>query len=147
MAIRRITRELKALEEDPPKNCSAGPIGDDIFHWNGTIMGAEDTPYDGGVFFLDIKFPENYPWKPPKVKFTTKIYHCGVNDRGFTCLDILADNWSPALTISKILLSITSYMKDPPHQDPLKPKIAKLYRTNRPLHDKIAREWVRKWAQ
>jgi ubiquitin-conjugating enzyme E2 D/E len=147
MALRRITKELKDLEADPPANCSAGPVGDDLFKWRATIMGPPDSAYDGGVFFLDITFPQDYPFKPPKVKFNTKIYHCNVNDKGGICLDILKDNWSPALTVSKVLLSICSLLTDPNPDDPLVPDIAKLYKTNRKQHNKIAAEWTRKYAQ
>ena len=146
-AARRIKKELKDIEWDPPPNCSAGPIYDNLFLWNATIMGPEDSPYDGGVFFLEIKFPSDYPFKPPKVRFTTKIYHCDINDKGYTCLDILADNWSAALTISKILLSIHSLLEDPNPDDPLQPDIAKLYKTNRKEHDRIARQWTARYAQ
>ena len=102
MALKRIQRELQELGRDPPANCSAGPMGDDLFHWQATIMGPEESPYSGGVFFLDIHFPADYPFKPPKVTFTTRIYHCNINSNGGICLDILKDNWSPALTISKV---------------------------------------------
>ncbi|CEG83026.1 Putative Ubiquitin-conjugating enzyme E2-16 kDa [Rhizopus microsporus] len=101
MALKRINKELKDLERDPPSSCSAGPIGDDLFHWQATIMGPEDSPYQGGVFFLSIHFPTDYPFKPPKINFTTKIYHPNINGNGSICLDILKDQWSPALTISK----------------------------------------------
>eukprot|EP01084_Bolivina_argentea_P016554 30957_1 len=147
MAWRRITKELKDLENDPPKDCSAGPIGDDLFHWNGMIVGPADSPYDGGVFFLDIKFPQDYPFKPPRIRFSTKIYHCNINYKGGISLDILKDNWSPALTISKCLLSICSLLVDPNPDDPLVPDIAKLYKTNRKRHDKIANEWAMKYAE
>lgn len=60
-----------------------------------------DSPYSGGVFFLSLTFPTDYPFKPPKVSFTTKIYHPNINANGSICLDILRDQWSPALTISK----------------------------------------------
>jgi len=145
-ALRRITKELKDLEADPPANCSAGPVGDDLFKWKATIMGPSDSPYDGGVFFLDIVFPQDYPFKPPNLKFQTKIYHCNVNDKGGICLDILKDSWSPALTISKVLLSICSLLTDPNPDDPLVPEIAKQYKTNRKEHDKTAAEWTRKYA-
>jgi ubiquitin-protein ligase len=107
MALKRINKELQDLGKDPPANCSAGPVGEDLFHWQATIMGPDDSPYAGGVFFLNIHFPADYPFKPPKVNFTTRIYHCNINSNGGICLDILKDQWSPALTISKV--SDTTY--------------------------------------
>jgi ubiquitin-protein ligase len=93
MALKRITKELQDLSKDPPSNCSAGPVGDDLFTWQATIMGPADSPYQGGVFFLNIKFPTDYPFKPPKIQFTTKIYHPNINSNGGICLDILKDQW------------------------------------------------------
>ena len=81
---------------------SAGPKGDNLYEWVSTILGPPGSPYEGGVFFLDIHFTPEYPFKPPKVTFRTRIYHCNVNSQGVICLDILKDNWSPALTISKV---------------------------------------------
>ena len=101
MALRRIQKELQDLGRDPPAQCSAGPVGDDLFHWQATIMGPPESPYQGGVFFLTIHFPVDYPFKPPKVAFTTRIYHPNINSNGSICLDILRSQWSPALTISK----------------------------------------------
>jgi len=138
--------ELVDLGKDPPANCSAGPVGDDMFHWQATIMGPDDSPYAGGVFFLDIHFPADYPFKPPKVHFTTRIYHCNINSNGGICLDILKDQWSPALTISKVLLSICSLLTDPNPDDPLVPDIAQLLKTDRARHDSTAREWTSKYA-
>lgn len=134
------------MGKDPPANCSAGPAGTDLFEWNATIMGPDKSPYAGGVFMLKIRFPNDYPFKPPKINFTTKIYHCNVNDSGGICLDILKDNWSPALTISKVLLSICSLLTDPNPDDPLVPDIAMLLKKDRKLHDKHACEWTRKYA-
>ncbi|KAL2009110.1 hypothetical protein VTN00DRAFT_7304 [Thermoascus crustaceus] len=146
MALKRINKELTDLGRDPPSSCSAGPIGDDLFHWQATIMGPGDSPYSGGVFFLAIHFPTDYPFKPPKVNFTTRIYHPNINSNGSICLDILRDQWSPALTISKVLLSICSMLTDPNPDDPLVPEIAHVYKTDRPRYEATAREWTRKYA-
>ena len=107
-SAKRIAKELENFISNPPSNCSAGPEGDDIYNWTGTIMGPNDTPYAGGVFYLNISFPANYPFKPPKVTFVTKIYHPNINSGGGICLDILKDQWSPALTLGKTLLSVIS---------------------------------------
>lgn len=147
MALKRISKELKDLEKDPPANCSAGPTSsEDLFTWSATIMGPSDSPYQGGVFFLNIKFPSDYPFKPPKVTFTTRIYHPNINANGSICLDILKDQWSPALTISKVLLSISSLLTDPNPDDPYVPDIANIYKTDRSLYDKNAKEWTKKYA-
>ena len=140
MSLKRINKELQDLEKDPPTNCSAGPIGEDLYHWQATIMGPTETPYEGGLFFLNIHFPADYPFKPPKINFKTKIYHCNISQAGSICLDILKDKWSPALTINKILLSICSLFSDCNPDDPLVPEIAQLYRKNRSQHDANARE-------
>ncbi|CEG63482.1 Putative Ubiquitin-conjugating enzyme E2 D/E [Rhizopus microsporus] len=111
-SAKRIKKELAEISLDPPSNCSAGPKGDNLYEWVSTIAGPADSPYAGGIFFLDVHFPQDYPFKPPKVTFRTRIYHCNINSQGAICLDILKDNWSPALTISKVLLSICSLLTD-----------------------------------
>ena len=132
--IKRIQKELTELVKDPPSNCSAGPQSDDIMRWRATITGPEGTPYHGGIFFLDIDFPVDYPFKPPHVKFITPILHPNVSASGGICIDILKDKWSPALTISKLLLSLSSLMHEPNPDDPLVPDLAHLYKTNRPAY-------------
>ncbi len=146
MSQKRINKELKEIELDPPSNCSAGPINDDAYYWQATIMGPEDSPYHGGLFFLDIYFPTEYPFTPPKIYFKTKIYHPNISSNGSICLDILKEQWSPALTVSKVLLSICSLLTDPNPDDPLVPNIADLYIKNIELYNKNAREWTYAYA-
>ena len=146
MSLKRITVELKDLRRDPPSNCSAGPIGDDLFNWEGCIFGPEDTPFHGGVFKLSIHFPVDYPFRAPHIKFLTKIYHPNINSTGLICLDILKTQWSPALTISKVLLSITSLLTDPNPDDPFVPDIANLYKQDRAAYEENAREWTMRYA-
>lgn len=142
----RIQKELSLLLKDPPDNCSAGPIEDNMFHWEGTIIGPTETVYEGGVFNLDIQFPKNYPFKPPKVRFLTKIYHPNINSGGFICLDIFKENWSPALTISKVLLSLCSLLTDPNPDDPLVVSIADEYVNDREKYNNTARSWTQIYA-
>jgi len=146
MSTRRLNKELKDITQDPPSNCSAGIINDDIFHWKATIMGPEDTPYHNGVFYLEIWFPSDFPFKPPKVNFITKIYHPNIDASGNICLDILKDAWSPALSISKVLLSICSLLAEPNPDDPLVNDIANIYRNNIELYNKNAREYTITYA-
>jgi ubiquitin-conjugating enzyme E2 D/E len=146
MALKRINKELKEFTKDPPSNCSAEPEDDNLFHWKATMIGPEDSPYQGGIFFLDIQFPNDYPFKPPKIHFITRIYHPNINANGGICLDILKDQWSPALTISKVLLSICSLLTDPNPNDPLVPEIARMYKNDLERFNKEAREWTTKYA-
>ena len=144
---KRIQKELTEMQKTPPANCSAGLVQpNDLYHWQATIMGPEGSPYHGGIFFLDIHIPLDYPFKPPKISFKTKIYHCNINGNGSICLDILKDQWSPALTISKALLSICSLMDDPNPEDPLVSEIAQLLKKDKTKHNANAREWTMSYA-
>ncbi len=142
----RITKELNDMAKEPPAHCSAGPEDDDIYHWSATIMGPAKSPYEGGVFHLNIDFPKDYPFSAPKVKFVTKIYHPNINSSGGICLDVLKDQWSPALTISKVLLSIVSLLTDPNPDDPLVPDIARIFKRNKAKYEMNAREWTQYYA-
>jgi ubiquitin-conjugating enzyme E2 D/E len=148
MAIRRLQKEISDMEKDTDAatNCSAGLYNNDLFNWQATIIGPDETPYEGGVFSLKIAFPADYPFKPPKITFETKIYHPNINASGGICLDILKDQWSPALNTTKVLLSICSLMADPNPNDPLVPEIARLYKSNRDEFNRIAKEHTEKYA-
>ena len=147
MALKRISKEQADLQRDPPANCSAGPTDEsDLYNWTASIMGPEDSPFQGGVFFLNVQFPTDYPFKPPKLSFTTRIYHPNINSNGSICLDILKDQWSPALTISKVLLSISSLLTDANPNDPLVPEIAHIFKNDRARYENTAREWTRRYA-
>jgi ubiquitin-conjugating enzyme E2 D len=146
-ALKRIKKELKEMEKEPPIGCSAGPVGSDLFEWQGTIMVNDDkSPYHSGIFYLKINFTSKYPFKAPKVQFLTKIYHPNVNRHGAICLDILKNKWSPVLTVQKVLLSICSLLDDPNPDDPLVEDIAYLYTNDREKYNQAAREWTIKYA-
>jgi len=147
MALRRLQREYTEIQQDPPANCTAGPANEaDFFNWTAMIFGPADSPFQGGVFHLTICFPSDYPFKPPIITFKTKIYHPNINAAGGICLDILKQQWSPALTISKVLLSILSLLTDANPKDPLVPEIAKLYETDKAAYEEKARQWTQTYA-
>jgi ubiquitin-conjugating enzyme E2 D/E len=146
MALKRLQRELIEIQKDTPVNCSAGPNNNDLFNWEATIIGPTETPYEGGIFKLKILFPADYPFKPPKITFETRIYHPNINANGGICLDILKDQWSPALNITKVLLSICSLLDEPNPDDPLMPEIAQLFKSNKAEFTRIAREHTVKYA-
>ena len=146
-SLRRIQKELDEIKRDPPANCTAGPINlDNLYIWEATIIGPSNSPYSGGIFKLSVTFNEKYPFKPPKIKFKTKIYHPNINSNGSICLDILNTNWSPALTLIKVLLSISSLLTDPNPKDPLYKEAAKLYMKNRVEYNKKARLMTLQYA-
>lgn len=142
----RLQREILDLQKNPPANCSAGPKDDNLYNWSAQIYGPEGTPYYGGIFNLNILFPADYPFKPPKINFVTKVYHPNISSTGSICLDILKEKWSPALTISKVLLSICSLMDEPNPNDPLVPDIANEYKTDKQKYINTAMTWTEIYA-
>ena len=148
-AQKRITNELKAFNGNTPENFTAGPEDEsDIFKWVASIPGPENSPYEGGTFELKIEFPKDYPFKPPKVEFTTKVYHPNVKqDTGSICLGILKDEWKPDISIPSILMAIQNLLTEPNVEHPLEKEVAKLYMENRGQYDANAKEWTEKYAQ
>lgn len=146
MSLKRLQKEVTEMQKDTPANCSAGPNNNDLFNWEATIIGPTETPYEGGIFKLKILFPADYPFKPPKITFETRIYHPNINANGGICLDILKDQWSPALNITKVLLSICSLLDEPNPNDPLMPEIAQLFKSNKAEFNRIAREHTIQYA-
>ena len=75
---RRLMRDFKRLQDDPPAGVSGAPTENNIMLWNAVIFGPDDTPFEGGTFRLTMEFTEEYPNKPPVVKFISKMFHPNV---------------------------------------------------------------------
>lgn len=151
LALRRIQKELndisKTNHNDLPENISAGPVDpSNLFIWEATIIGPTETPYEGGIFKLQIRFPETYPFKPPILKFTTKLFHPNINENGDICLDILKYKWTPAYSLTQVLLSVSSLLSDPNPDDPLNPDAAHMYKKNITMYNATVREYVNMYA-
>lgn len=146
MAMRRIIKEFQVLDTEPPLPCSANSVDEDLFHWLVSMRGPKGTPYSEGVFDLEVRFPLDYPFAPPKILFNTKIYHPNINSNGNICLDILKDEWSPILTISKVMYSLSSLLSEPNPDDPLVDSIAAEMKSNPELFIKNAKLFTGKYA-
>lgn len=109
------------------------------------LRGPSDSPYSGGKYRLHITIPTDYPFRPPKIKFDTKIYHPNIKD-GSICLDILSSAWSPALTLTKAILSISALLYNPNANDPLSPEAGSMYRDNKEEFIKKAIQYTKEYA-
>jgi ubiquitin-conjugating enzyme E2 A len=108
-ARRRLMRDFKRMQTDPPSGISASPVSDNVMTWNAVIIGPTDTPFEDGTFRLVMNFEETYPNKPPGVKFVSQMFHPNVYATGELCLDILQNRWSPTYDVAAILTSIQRY--------------------------------------
>jgi ubiquitin-conjugating enzyme E2 D/E len=143
---KRIQTELAKIQKSPIPGITAMPMENDLYHWKATISGPPDTPFENGIFKLELEFTEKYPYKPPRVHFTTKIYHPNIDSGGGICLDILSSQWSPVLNIQQLLLSISSLVASPNPDDPLVGSIAKEYKNDRETYNLKVREWTKLYA-
>jgi len=145
----RIQKELKEFQKKKIDGAGveAEIVGKNSTHWIGRIKGPDDTPYGGGIFTVDIVIPDQYPFQPPKCTFNTRIWHPNVSSQtGAICLDILKDQWSPAMTIRTVLLSLQALMCSPEPNDPQDAQVAKQYKTDMKAFEKQASEWTQKYA-
>ncbi|CAK8675580.1 ubiquitin-conjugating enzyme E2 N-like [Clavelina lepadiformis] len=143
---RRITKETQRLLSEPVQGISATPDENNLRYFHVTINGPKDSPFEGGVFKLELFLPEEYPMAAPKVRFNTKIYHPNIDKIGRICLDILKDKWSPALQVRTVLLSIQALLSAPNPDDPLANDVADNWKRNEAAAIKTAREWTQKYA-
>lgn len=142
----RIQKETQRLIAEPVEGVNATPYEDNMRYFNVLIAGPMDSPYEGGVFKLELFLPAEYPMGAPKVRFLTKIYHPNIDRLGRICLDILKDKWSPALQIRTVLLSIQGLLSAPNPDDPLDNNVAEHWKTNEREACARAKEWTGRYA-
>lgn len=169
-AGRRLSAELKGVLEGlaspsapsgsssgaarDPGGAGAGPAifaaprgAESLLEWDARLPGPKGTPYEGGVFFLSLRFPAEYPMRPPSAVFVTPIFHPNVDaDNGKICLNILKEEWNPLLTVSTTLLCLSALLAEPGIEDPLNLEAAHIMRQSPSDFRRVAREWTRKYA-
>lgn len=146
--IKRILKELEDVKNDKQASITLKLAEEDnLSHLIGTFIGPPDTPYAGGKFVVDIKIPNEYPFKPPIMKFDTKVYHPNISSvTGAICLDILKDNWTPILTLKSSLISLQSLFQSPEPNDPQDAEVAKHYLSDHAGFEKTAKYWTSIYA-
>ncbi|XP_015515029.2 uncharacterized protein LOC124302202 [Neodiprion virginianus] len=142
----RLRSELKSLRIDPPEGIEATPLDQMCCHWQATITGPVGSPYEGGLFYLYLQVPYSYPMCPPVVRFLTKILHPNVSRHGDVGIDSIHHNWSLALTISKVLISVQSLLTDPYCEVCMEPELGEMYLKDRERFEDVARAWTWRYA-
>jgi ubiquitin-conjugating enzyme E2 A len=130
-AKKRLVRDFRRCVKDAPPGIQAAPMDNNMFVFQAVIFGPDDTAWEGGTFKLLMEFTEEYPNKPPAVRFVSKIFHPNVYGDGKICLDILQNQWSPIYDIAAILTSIQSLLNDPNPQSPANSEASQLFESDK----------------
>lgn len=146
--IKRITKELEDVKRDPLSGVTLSLVSEsDLSQLKGTFIGPPGTPYENGLFKVDIKIPQEYPFKPPIMKFDNKIYHPNISSQtGAICLDILKDAWTPILTLKSSLISLQSLLQSPEPDDPQDAQVAGVFKNDYEGFKKTAQKWTQQYA-
>lgn len=146
--VKRIAKELEECRQDSHSGISLQLNSEnDLTHLTGVFKGPPGTPYEGGNFQVNIDVPNEYPFKPPQMKFITKIYHPNISSvTGAICLDILKDAWTPILTLKSSLISLQSLLQSPEPNDPQDAEVAKHYLSDRNGFNDTAAYWTKIYA-
>ena len=157
---KRIIKETERLQSEPVPGISATPHDENARYFDVQVDGPGGSCYEGipthnlrlvdytnywvmcigGVFNLELFLPDDYPMCPPRIRFLTRIYHPNIDRLGRICLDVLKNNWSPALQIRTILLSIQALLGAPNPEDPLNEAVAKQWKVSRNRYLRGARQ-------
>ncbi|KAF4547187.1 Ubiquitin-conjugating enzyme-like protein 2 [Elsinoe fawcettii] len=148
---RRLAKEVQDVQKDTHSGVTLEPVDgegfDKLDHFYGVFKGPPDTPFDGGIYKVDIRIPNEYPFQPPKMKFLTKIWHPNISSvTGAICLDTLGTAWSPILTLKSALIPLQSLLASPEPKDPQDAEVARMLITDPDAFAKKAREWAVQYA-
>ncbi|XP_060591114.1 ubiquitin-conjugating enzyme E2 L3-like [Ruditapes philippinarum] len=144
-ATRRLGKELADLRSNGSKHFRDIEVDEsNILIWKALLVPDRD-PYDKGAFKIQIDFPAEYPFKPPKITFKTKIYHPNIDEKGQVCLPIIsAENWKPATKTEQVINSLVSLVHTPEPEHPLRADVAEEYNKDRKKFLKNAQDFTKK---
>ncbi|KAI5950264.1 ubc1 [Candida jiufengensis] len=146
--VKRIAKELEECRQDKQSGVTLELNNEsDLTKLTGFFKGPPGTPYENGLFQVSIDIPNEYPFKPPQMKFTTKIYHPNISSvTGAICLNILKDKWTPVLTLKSTLISLQLLLQSPEPNDPQDAEVAKHYLSNKQGFEETAAYWTKLYA-
>ncbi|KAH8296170.1 hypothetical protein KR054_002571 [Drosophila jambulina] len=146
---KRLNHELALMLEDT-KNLqfrNLMPEANNLFHWNALLL-PEAPPYDKGSFKVEIDFPQDYPFKPPRIHINTKIYHPNVNERGQVCMPILeSEHWLPTARIDQVLMILVATINTPQVENAWNAEMGGEYLNDPKKYNKMADAWVQKYSE
>ena len=158
IALARLTKEYKLCSNDNDLiqiGCNFGLDGD-LYHWRVTMTGPKNTPYEGGLFFISITFPEDYPNHGPEFKFKNQIYHLNVdwkNDKGHICINSI-NSWRtsgkvigrPVYTVKQALFDIFCLFYKQGIESAYDSQMANDYVNNIQKFNDEAKRWTKEFA-
>ncbi|XP_068608771.1 ubiquitin-conjugating enzyme E2 L3-like [Brachionichthys hirsutus] len=145
-STRRLSKELKDICESKT-SCNIQVDESNVYNWKVLIV-PDSPPYNKGAFWIDVIFPPEYPFKPPKITFKTKIYHPNIDEKGQVCLPIIsAENWKPATKAKQVIDSLISLVSCPEPQHPLRADLAEEYNKDPAKFKKNAEEHTKKYSE
>ena len=158
--LKRLMKELRNARTNPaapgallrigpvvPLGCAEDDARVDMLHWHAILAGPPGTPYEGGRFLVELHIPDDYPFKPPKNRFVTRVFSPNINSLGGHCLDVDNTMWSPSLTLETLCLYLLGILCDPSPDDPLVAEVAALYRRDRAAFEATCCLWTRRYAR
>jgi ubiquitin-conjugating enzyme E2 L3 len=147
-ATRRLQKELADIRDSGLKSFRDIQVDEtNILAWQGLIL-PENPPYNKGAFRIEINFPAEYPFKPPKINFKTKIYHPNIDEKGQVCLPIIsAENWKPATKADQVIQALIALVNDPEPEHPLRAELAEEYLKDRKKFFKNAEDNTKKFGE
>ncbi|KAF8785221.1 ubiquitin-conjugating enzyme E2 L3-like [Argiope bruennichi] len=147
-ATRRLQKELQDIRKTGIKCFRDVQVDEsNILTWQGLIV-PDSAPYNKGAFRIEINFPAEYPFKPPKITFKTKIYHPNIDEKGQVCLEIIStENWKPATKTDQVIQALVALVNDPEPAHPLRADLAEEYTKDKKKFFRNAEDFTKKFSE